>query len=422
MSDTATMRNAPRTIRERVLDFIHLEASGGLVLMFTALLALIANNSVLASGYTGILNTPVAVQFGAFEIAKPFLLWINDGLMAIFFFLVGLEIKREVLDGELSSIDKAALPIFAAVGGIIAPALIYYSLNASDPVTVSGWAIPAATDIAFALGIIALLGPRVPASLKILLLAVAIIDDLAAIIIIALFYTDNLSLVALSWAAAGAAGLFALNRFTVMRILPYALIGVFVWAAVLKSGVHATLAGVITALAIPMARPSPDEPSPLRRAEHGLHIWVAFLILPLFAFANAGVSLAGLSFSDLLAPVPLGIALGLFFGKQLGVFILSFIAVKLKLAKLPEGANWAQVYGVACLTGVGFTMSLFIGTLAFDDADLLNGVRLGVLMGSIASGILGYIVLRIFCKGEENENVVDAVEELSEDVRDAAAG
>ncbi|WP_366523815.1 Na+/H+ antiporter NhaA [uncultured Algimonas sp.] len=402
------------------MDFIHLEASGGIVLMFTALLALIANNSLLASGYSGILNTPVVVQFGAFEIAKPFLLWINDGLMAIFFFLVGLEIKREVLDGELSSLDKASLPLFAAVGGIAAPALVYLFFNYNDPVTVSGWAIPAATDIAFALGILALLGPRVPASLKIFLLAVAIIDDLAAIIIIALFYTENLSLVALSWAAAGTVGLFALNRFKVMRILPYALIGIFVWAAVLKSGVHATLAGVITALAIPLARPNPDEPSPLRRAEHGLHIWVAFLILPLFAFANAGVSLAGLSLADVLAPVPLGIALGLFFGKQIGVFLLSFVAVKMGLAKLPQGANWMQVYGVACLTGVGFTMSLFIGTLAFDDAYLLNGVRLGVLMGSIASGLLGYFLLRMSCKDcPTDDSVVDAIEELGEEVREA---
>jgi NhaA family Na+:H+ antiporter len=423
MSDRLILKSPMRTIRERVMDFIHLEASGGLVLMFTALLALIANNSLLASGYSGILNTPVAVQFGAFEIAKPFLLWINDGLMAIFFFLVGLEIKREVLDGELSSLDKAALPIFAAIGGIAMPALVYMGFNYTDPITSQGWAIPAATDIAFALGIIALLGPRVPASLKIFLLAVAIIDDLAAIIIIALFYTENLSIIALIWAAAGTAGLFALNRMRVMRILPYALIGMFVWAAVLKSGVHATLAGVITALAIPMTRPSPDEPSPLRRAEHGLHIWVAFLILPLFAFANAGVSLNGLSFADLLAPVPLGIALGLFFGKQIGVFLLSFLAVKLKLAKLPEGANWAQVYGVACLTGVGFTMSLFIGTLAFDDAELLNGVRLGVLMGSLASGLLGYFLLRIFCKDvDENETTMDAVDDLSKDAQDAVSG
>ncbi|MGJ8560069.1 MAG: Na+/H+ antiporter NhaA [Litorimonas sp.] len=385
-------------MRKRVMDFIHLEASGGLILMFTALLALVANNSLLASGYTGILDTTVTVQFGAFIISKPFLLWINDGLMAIFFFLVGLEIKREVLDGELSSLDKAALPIFAAIGGIVVPAMVYLSFNYTDPTTASGWAIPAATDIAFALGILALLGPRVPASLKIFLLAVAIIDDLAAIIIIALFYTQDLSLIALGWAGGGTIILFLMNRFRVMRILPYALVGMFVWAAVLKSGVHATLAGVVTALAIPLARPNADTPSPLRRAEHGLHIWVAFLILPLFAFANAGVSLKGLAVSDFLSPVPLGIALGLFVGKQVGVFSMCWIAVKAGWAKLPEGANWVQVYAVACLTGVGFTMSLFIGTLAFDDDSLLNGVKLGVLMGSIASGVLGYTLLRVFSK------------------------
>lgn len=388
--------------------------------MFMALLALVANNSLLASGYTGILDTTVKVQFGDFIIQKPFLLWINDGLMAIFFFLVGLEIKREVLDGELSSFDKAALPIFAAIGGIAVPAMFYVMLNYTNPVTIEGWAIPAATDIAFALGILALLGPRVPPSLKIFLLAVAIIDDLAAIIIIALFYTENLSLVALSWAAVGTAALFALNRFKVMRILPYALIGIIVWAAVLKSGVHATLAGVITALAIPLARPNPDEPSPLRRAEHGLHIWVAFLILPLFAFANAGVSLKGLSFADLLSPVPLGIALGLFLGKQIGVFSLSWIAVKAGLAKLPEGANWVQVYGVACLTGVGFTMSLFIGTLAFDDAELLNGVRLGVLMGSIASGVLGFLLLRWACRNSPIQSDKDEAENLTSDTSPVA--
>lgn len=398
MPDSPILRSPARTIRKRVMDFIHLEASGGLILMFTALLALVANNSLLASGYTGILDTTVTVQFGAFIISKPFLLWINDGLMAIFFFLVGLEIKREVLDGELSSLDKAALPLFAAVGGIVVPAMVYLSFNYTNPVTASGWAIPAATDIAFALGILALLGPRVPASLKIFLLAVAIIDDLAAIIIIAFFYTQDLSLIALGWAGGGTIILFLMNRFRVMRILPYALVGMFVWAAVLKSGVHATLAGVITALAIPLARPDADTPSPLRRAEHGLHVWVAFLILPLFAFANAGVSLKGLAVSDLLSPVPLGIALGLFIGKQVGVFSLAWIAVKAGWAKLPEGANWLQVYAVACLTGVGFTMSLFIGTLAFDDAELLNGVKLGVLMGSIASGILGYTLLRVFSK------------------------
>ena len=396
-----------KSVRERITHFMHLEASGGIVLMFVALFALLANNSFMASSYEGILNTPVAVQFGHFKIAKPFLLWINDGLMAIFFFLVGLEIKREVIKGELSSLDKISLPLFAAVGGIAVPALIYLGFNYSDSVTVNGWAIPAATDIAFALGILALVGNRIPVSLKILLLAVAIIDDLAAIVIIALFYTENLSLQALAWAGVGTAVLFAMNKFRVMRILPYALVGTFVWAAVLKSGVHATLAGVITAFAIPLVRPVGKDgattSSPLTRAEHGLHVWVAFLILPLFAFANAGVSLKGLSVSDFMSPVPLGIALGLFLGKQIGVFSFCWIAVKLGLAKLPEGANWCQVYGIACLTGVGFTMSLFIGTLAFDDASLLNAVRLGVLMGSIASGILGFTLLRVFCKGIEDD-------------------
>ena len=387
----------PRIVN-KIQDFLKLETSAGFVLMAVALLALIANNSPLSGFYSSFLSTPVEIQFGTFEIAKPLLLWINDGLMAIFFFLVGLEIKNEVMEGELSTFDKAALPLFAAIGGILAPAAVYVFFNWTDPYLIKGWAIPAATDIAFALGILALVGSRVPVSLKILLLAVAIIDDLAAIIIIALFYTQDLSLVALGWGGVGAAGLFALNRMGVMRITPYALIGVFVWACVLKSGVHATLAGVITALAIPLKAKDPDESSPLHRAEHGLHIWVAFLILPLFAFANAGVSLKGVSFSDLLAPMPLGIALGLFAGKQFGVFTMAWLSVKLGWAKLPTGANWAQVYGIACLTGVGFTMSLFIGTLAFEGDETLNAVRLGVLMGSIASGVLGYVLLRIFCK------------------------
>lgn len=397
----------PRIVN-KIQDFLKYETSAGFVLMFVAVLALIANNSPLSGFYSGFLSTPVEVQFGNFEIAKPLLLWINDGLMAIFFFLVGLEIKREVLEGELSSFDKAALPIFAAIGGVIVPALFYVYFNISDPVAVQGWAIPAATDIAFALGILALVGSRVPVSLKILLLAVAIIDDLVAIIIIALFYTQNLSLTALAWAALGVLALIALNRSKTMRIMPYALIGVFVWACVLKSGVHATLAGVITALAIPLKANDPTKTSPLHHAEHALHIWVAFLILPLFAFANAGVSLKGITFSDVMAPIPLGIALGLFLGKQIGVFSFSWIAVKLGLAKLPSGANWCQVYGIACLTGVGFTMSLFIGTLAFEGDDTLNSVRLGVLMGSIASGVLGFTLLRFFCnKSEESTAAVE---------------
>lgn len=392
----------PRIVN-KIQDFLRLETSAGFVLMFVALFALIANNSPLAGFYSGFLSTPVEIQFGSFEIAKPLLLWINDGLMAIFFFLVGLEIKSEVMEGELSSFDKAALPIFAAIGGIVVPALVFVYFNMNDAIAIQGWAIPAATDIAFALGVLALVGSRVPVSLKILLLAVAIIDDLAAIIIIAIFYTQDLSLVALGWGGVGTMGLIALNRMGVMRITPYALIGLFVWACVLKSGVHATLAGVITALAIPLKTKDPEASSPLHRAEHGLHIWVAFLILPLFAFANAGVSLAGITVSDILAPLPLGIALGLFLGKQIGVFCFSWAAVKLGLAKLPTGANWCQLYGVACLTGIGFTMSLFIGTLAFDGDETLNAVRLGVLMGSLASGVLGYVMLRVFCKGAAEE-------------------
>lgn len=389
-------------IVSRINRFIHLEASAGMVLMFIAVLALLANNSMFASLYDGFLSAPVTVQLGEFKIAKPALLWINDGLMAIFFFLIGLEVKREVVEGELSTLSKAALPIFAAIGGIAIPALIYIGINSNNPGALQGWAIPAATDIAFALGILALLGSRVPVSLKIFLLAIAIIDDLAAIIIIALFYTQDLSVPALVWAIAGTTLLFGLNRMHVTRILPYALIGVFIWVCVLKSGVHATLAGVITAFALPLTDRRLDEEGrpkkgPAPRAEHGLHIWVAFLILPLFAFANAGVSLAGIEASDLIAPLPLGIALGLFVGKQIGVFALAYGAVKLGWAKLPEGANWGQVYGVACLTGVGFTMSLFIGTLAFDDPEQLNAVRLGVLMGSIASGLLGYFALLKFC-------------------------
>jgi len=382
------------TIIEKIQNFTKLEVSAGLTLMAAAVLALIANNTGLDVFYGAFLSTPVVIQIGAFDISKPLLLWINDGLMAVFFFLVGLEIKREILEGELSSFDKAALPIFAAIGGMAMPALIYVWINWGDPTTLSGWAIPAATDIAFALGILALLGSRIPASLKIMLLAIAIIDDLGAIVIIAMFYTSDLSLSSLAVAAVGFTALMFLNRQGVKSITPYVLIGITIWVFVLKSGVHATLAGVMIALTIPIKGADNSAPSPLRELEHDLHPWVAFLVLPLFAFANAGVSFQGLSMADLATPVPLGIALGLFFGKQLGVMGFIFLAVKSGVTKLPENVNWAQVYGVACLTGVGFTMSLFIGTLAFDSADLLNQVRLGVLLGSTLSAIVGYLVLR----------------------------
>lgn len=377
----------------RIQEFMKFEAAGGLVLMFMALLALFSANSVLAPLYSDILGTNVRIGIGSFEISKPALLWINDGLMAIFFFLVGLEIKREVLSGELSSFDKAALPVVAAIGGMAVPGLVFYFINSGSPETLVGWAIPTATDIAFALGILALLGSRVPVALKVFLLAVAIIDDLGAIIIIALFYTSEVSANALTFSLVGFALAVALNRMGVRKAAPYVIIGVLMWVFVLKSGVHATLAGVLIAMAIPM-KPEDGDNSLLHHMEHGLHPWVAFMILPIFAFANAGVSLTGLTLADFTQPLTLGIAAGLFLGKQIGVVGATWLAVKSGLARLPEGVSWHHIYGVACLTGVGFTMSLFIGSLAFGNDDTINAVRLGVLVGSILSGLLGFFVLR----------------------------
>lgn len=373
----------------KIQDFIRLESSSGILLMMAAALALIANNSLLSGAYGAFLSVPVSIQAGALIIDKPLLRWINDGLMAVFFFLIGLEIKREVMQGELSSREKAMLPLFAAIGGMAAPALIYAMINAGDAAALRGWAIPAATDIAFALGVLALLGRRAPVSLKVLLLAIAILDDLGAIIIIALFYTSDLSTTALGLAGLGVAALAFLNLRGVKRITPYALIGLFIWVCVLKSGVHATLAGVVTALAIPMRGRTDKEQSPLHRLEHDLHPWVAFMVLPLFAFANAGISLEGVSPANLAASVPLGIALGLLIGKPLGVLLMSYIAVRAGLAKLPEGANWLHMAGLASLTGIGFTMSLFIGSLAFPALETMNDVRIGVMAGSIASALIG---------------------------------
>jgi len=377
----------------RIQAFMKLEASAGLILMGIALMAMLAANTGFAPIYDGFLNTNVRVGIGGFEISKPALLWINDGLMAIFFFLVGLEIKREVLNGELSSFDKAVLPVLAAVGGMAVPGLVFVALNWSNPENLNGWAVPTATDIAFALGILALLGTRAPLALKIFLLAVAIIDDLGAILIIAVFYTSELSVNALTLSMLGFALAVALNRLRVRKALPYILIGVFMWVCVLKSGVHATLAGVLIAMTIPMKAPY-HEKTLLHRMEKALHYWVAFLILPIFAFANAGVKLTGLTWDDFTQPLTLGIIAGLFFGKQAGVMLLSWIAVKSGVAKLPKGVSWMQVYGVACLTGVGFTMSLFIGSLAFGADETMNAVRLGVISGSILSGLLGFAVLR----------------------------
>jgi NhaA family Na+:H+ antiporter len=377
----------------RIQEFIKLETSGGVVLMIAAIFAMIIANTPLSANYDLILGTYIKVGIGNFEIAKPAILWINDGLMAIFFFLVGLEIKREVLAGELSSFDKAILPIMAAIGGMAVPGIIFAIINWGTPENLNGWAIPTATDIAFALGILALIGSRAPISLKIFLLAIAIIDDLGAIVIIAIFYTSELSLSALSFSVIGFAAAVALNRMGVQRTAPYLLVGIVMWVFVLKSGIHATLAGVLIAFTIPLKTKNEDE-ALLYKMEHGLHPWVAFLILPVFAFANAGVNFTGIGIDDLLQPLTLGIAVGLFLGKQIGVFLATWIGVKSGIARLPENVSWKHVYGVACLTGVGFTMSLFIGSLAFTTADVMNSVRLGVVLGSVLSGIIGYLLLK----------------------------
>jgi len=383
--------------RDKLTEFVDGETAGGFMLMGAALLAMLLVNLGAAGAYHDLWHVPVAITVGDFGIDKSLLHWVNDGLMAIFFFLVGLEVKREILGGELSSWSQASLPLFCAIGGMAAPAAIFLLVNADAPASVDGWAIPAATDIAFALGILAMLGRRVPMALKVLLLAIAIIDDIGAIVIIALFYTDDLSVLALAGGGAVTALLFALNRFGVTKVPIYVLLGIVMWVFVLKSGVHATLAGVITALAVPF-RTREEEQSPLESLEDSLHPYVAYLILPLFAFANAGVQLGGLGIDDLLAPLPLGIALGLFLGKQLGVFGATGLAVALRLGERPQGVSWPQLYGLACLTGVGFTMSLFIGSLAFDLPEQEDAVKLGVLAGSLASGLLGCLVLRVFGK------------------------
>jgi len=381
-------------------QFMQLESVGGIILLIAAAFAMICDNTLLAPLYRGILEMPLGVTLGPLGLVKPLLLWINDGLMAVFFFLVGLEIKREIMGGELSSPSQAALPGIAALGGMAVPALVYVLINRAAPEFLGGWAIPAATDIAFALAVLTMLGNRVPASLKIFLLALAIIDDLGAIVIIAIFYTADLSLLSLGLAAIGGIGLLILNRARVERITPYVLIGIFIWVCVLKSGVHATLAGVAVAFFIPYRVTGDPEHSPLRRAEHGLHPWVSYGVMPIFAFANAGVSLADLSLQSLTHSLTLGIALGLFLGKQAGVLLAVGLGVALGLCKRPSGASWSQIYGVALLTGIGFTMSLFIGGLAFPDPALAAEVRLGVLSGSFASAILGFLVLRFVARAE----------------------
>jgi NhaA family Na+:H+ antiporter len=376
----------------RLRNFLRLESAGGIVLCAAAALALIWANSPLGTLYVRLLDVPLAVQVDGLIIKKPLVLWVDDGLMAVFFMLVGLEIKREVLEGGLSRASSAVLPAVAALGGMAAPALIYLLCNWGDAQALRGWAIPTATDIAFALGVLALLGPRVPPSLKLFLLAVAIIDDLGAILIIAVFYTAELSLTAFALAGAGIALLIVLNLAGVARRAPYVLAGVFLWVCVLKSGVHATIAGVIVGLTIPLR--AGGAPSPLASLEHDLHPWVAFGILPLFAFANAGVRLAGMSPAILLDPIQLGVALGLFLGKQAGVAGTIWLMTRVGFGSLPEGADWPQTYGLALLTGIGFTMSLFIGALAFPAEGYDVDVRIAVLIASVLSAISGYVVLR----------------------------
>ena len=381
----------PRTESPNALAFITrffaAESAGGLVLMAAALAALIVANSPLADSYFAALHA----VFAGLSVSH----WINDGLMAIFFMLVGLEIKREVLAGQLASWSQRALPGFAALGGMVVPALIYVVFNWGRPDTIGGWAIPAATDIAFALGVLSLLGKRVPLSLKIFLSALAILDDLGAVLIIALFYTSDLSISMLLAALGSIAVLVALNRLGVKKLLPYLVVGALLWFFMLQSGIHATLAGVALALCIPLGKPDEEARSPLLHLEEKLHPWVAFAVVPIFGFANAGVSLSGITADNLVDPVPLGVALGLLVGKQVGIFAMAALAIR--AARLPDGSNWGQLYGVAALCGIGFTMSLFIGALAFPGApELVDEVKVGVLIGSVLSAVLGVIVLRRF--------------------------
>ena len=383
--------------KENFRLMIQHDALGGILLVVAAIFAMLVANSGLSGFYQGFLDLPVEVKFGSFEIAKPLLLWVNDGLMAIFFFLVGLEVKREIIEGHLSSVEQIMLPAIGAVAGIAVPALFYLGFNWGNPDAMVAWAVPSATDIAFALGVFSLFAKQLPLSLKLFLLSVAIFDDIGAIVIIALFYSQDLSTLSLSVALVGLCVLFILNRFNVRYQAAYILVGIVVWAAVLKSGVHATLAGFALALFIPLNVKNEDGNPMLLNLEHSVQPWVAFAILPVFAFANAGIELAGITLEDLVHPVTLGVISGLFIGKQIGIFGMCWLAIKLGFAKLPKGANWLQFYGVSVLCGIGFTMSLFIGSLAFEgvDTSYFTQVKLGVLISSLLAAVWGGWLIKI---------------------------
>jgi len=388
--------NKPRKLKNLLKSFIESDASNGVMLIVAAVAAMIlANTAATAQGYQALLNEPVQIRFGALDISKNLLLWINDALMALFFLVIGLEVKRELMVGELASRDKAIFPVIAAIGGMALPALIFLFFNHGDEIARNGWAIPTATDIAFALGVLALLGSRVPVALKVFLMALAIIDDLGAIVIIALFYTSDLSVLSLCVAAGAIVVLALLNRFNVRRISVYILVGIVLWTAVLKSGVHATLAGVIVGFFVPLEKK--EGHSPAEHLAHGLMPWVNWMILPLFAFANAGISLAGITLSDVLSPEPSGIILGLLIGKPLGITLFCWLAVKLRLAVLPNGTTIRDIMAIGVLCGIGFTMSIFISSLAFDAAheQLVTFSKLGILTGSLLSAVIGYTLLRI---------------------------
>ena len=388
--------NKPSKAIDLMRQFLKLESAGGYLLIAATVLALVmANMPTALKAYEWFLGLHLTITLGGQGVDKPLLLWINDALMVLFFMLVGLELKREMVEGQLSRPDQVVLPVLAALGGLVVPAAIFWYINGDLASQKNGWAIPTATDIAFALAMLGLLGSRVPISLKIFLATIAIVDDIAAIVIIAIFYSSDLSVLSLGLAGMGIVVLFALNRLKVMRLAPYMLTAAFIWFCVLKSGVHATLAGVVVAAFIPLK--AGDDHSPARHLEHTLHPWVAFAVLPIFAFANAGVPFSGMSLEKLTNGVSLGIILGLFFGKQIGVFGMIVLARVLRIAELPPGANWGQVYGVALLCGIGFTMSLFIGTLAYEHGnfDLLSTVKMGVLIGSVLSAVAGLFVLHL---------------------------